>query len=119
MATYRTIMIIVTTMFAQALCRPEVNRNAIASTIKTPASLTYEELVYILQARHGRVENKPIVLSPCARAILGCCKDNRMNESCSEDLKCGAFFFDVNPCDETFILDALNAAKTFYQQLHD
>lgn len=117
MVTY-TVMIISTMLFAQALCAPEVNRNSITSTAKPPANLSYDELLYILQTRNG-IPQKPKTLSPCARAILGCCRDNQMNESCSETLKCGAFFFDVNPCDDRFVIDALKAAKEFYQQLKD
>ncbi|CAH1647116.1 unnamed protein product [Spodoptera littoralis] len=116
MASYTTL-VIVTMVLAQAFCRPEGNKNSNYSTIKPPASLSYNELVYILQARHGKDVPRPKILSPCARAILGCCKDNHINESCSESLNCGAFFFDDNPCDEKFVLDALKAAKSFYQQL--
>lgn len=120
MATY-TIVFITTLIFAQAICRPEVQKNTITGgvTINVPANLSYNELRYILQARNGVDVLAPKVLSPCARAILGCCKDNQMNESCSESLNCGAFFFDDNPCDEKFIIDALKAAKSFYQQLKD
>ncbi|KAJ8733318.1 hypothetical protein PYW08_001616 [Mythimna loreyi] len=121
MATY-TIILIATLMFTQAMCRPEVRRNTITSgsTVNPPpASLSYNELRFILQARNGVEVPTPQNLSPCARAILGCCKNNQMNESCSESLKCGAFFFDDNPCDEKFIMDALKAAKSFYQQFKE
>lgn len=116
MAT-NTITIIAIMMFAQAFGRPQINRNSfIGSTIKPPANLSYNELRYLLQARHGVDVPTPKTLTPCAKAILGCCKDNHMNESCSESLNCGAHFFDDNPCDEKFIRNALNAAKRFYQQ---
>ncbi|KAJ8727545.1 hypothetical protein PYW07_001664 [Mythimna separata] len=121
MAAY-TIILIATLMLTQAHSRPEVRRNTITSgsTISPPpASLSYNELRYILQARNGVEVQTPYNLSPCARAILGCCKEGQINESCSESLKCGAFFFDDNPCDEKFILDALKAAKSFYQQQDD
>ncbi|XP_075971804.1 hadley [Anticarsia gemmatalis] len=114
MATY-TIMIIATMVFTQAFSATEVNPNSIGGTAQSPTNMTYEELVYILQARQG-VPQEARTLSPCARAILGCCKENRMNEQCSESLNCGAFFFDINPCDERFVIDALKAAKNFYQQ---
>lgn len=78
--------------------------------------LTYSDLNFILNSRNGVTENPEVVLSPCARAILGCCKDNKINERCSEALKCGAFFFDDNPCDEKFIVSALKAARQFYEQ---
>ncbi|CAB3239405.1 unnamed protein product [Arctia plantaginis] len=103
-------------LIAQIFCATEVNQNTIGSTISSPANLSYEELVYIIQERHG-VPQRPRILSPCARAILGCCKQNQINEECSEALGCGAFFFDDNPCDDRFVLDALKAANTFYNQL--
>nr|XP_034829886.1 uncharacterized protein LOC117987031 [Maniola hyperantus] len=79
---------------------------------------TYNELLYILQSRHGEVGNRPKHLTPCARAILGCCNNRVMNETCSENLKCGAYFFDDNPCEDKFIVDALHAAKLFYEQFN-
>lgn len=85
-------------------------------TLKSPANMSYEELEYILQMKRGEETKKPKVLSPCARAILGCCTGPMMNSHCSEQLNCGAFFFDNNPCEERFVLDALNAAKSFYSQ---
>lgn len=106
-------------MIVQAFGRPEARSNTLISgiTIKPPANLSYNDLRYILQARNGVDVPAPKTLSPCARAILGCCKDNVINESCSEALKCGAYFFDDNPCDAKFIVSALKEAKTFYTQL--
>ncbi|VVC87475.1 unnamed protein product [Leptidea sinapis] len=85
--------------------------------LSSPAHLTYDELVYLLQSRFG-TQNvaKPMVLSPCAKAILGCCKEGSMDVSCSETLKCGAHFFDDNPCGERFIISALDAATKYYNQ---
>lgn len=114
----RYIIIVTVILFVQAFCA-ETNRNVITSTLQTPANLSYSELVYILESRRGLADQRTRRLSPCARAILGCCKDNRMNESCSESLNCGAFFFDDNPCDEKFVLDALKSAKVFYKELQD
>ncbi|KAJ2951961.1 hypothetical protein O0L34_g4220 [Tuta absoluta] len=104
---------ILTVLLTQALCKPEVK----SSTFATPANLSYDELLYILKVRSGE-QPKPRRLSPCARAILGCCRERVMNEHCSETLKCGAFFFDVNPCEDKFIIDALNAARAFYEQFN-
>ncbi|CAG9559735.1 unnamed protein product [Danaus chrysippus] len=81
--------------------------------------IKYNELVYILETRHGNPAKKPTRLTPCARAILSCCEEKVINEGCSESLKCGAYFFDDNPCEDKFIIDALEAAKLFYQQLVD
>lgn len=80
--------------------------------------MTYEELNYILKTKRGEVEVPPKTLSPCARAILGCCNGIVMNGHCSESLNCGAFFFDNNPCDEKFVVSALEAAKSFYKQFN-
>lgn len=85
----------------------------------TPANMTYDELIYIYQSRQGVKQAKPKNLTPCAKAILSCCNDKTINEHCSESLKCGAYFFDDNPCDDKFILDALKAAKIFYEQMAD
>ncbi|CAH2105508.1 unnamed protein product [Euphydryas editha] len=84
-----------------------------------PPYITYDELQYILKSRHGEDSPRPKHLTPCARAILGCCNNNVMNENCSESLKCGAYFFDDNPCEERFILEALVAAKKFYEQFNN
>ncbi|CAH0605887.1 unnamed protein product [Chrysodeixis includens] len=116
---HKSTLIMSAMLFVQALSAPNTNKNVITSTLQTPANLSYSELLYILESRRGHVGEKSKRLSPCARAILGCCKDNRMNEACSESLHCGAFFFDDNPCDEKFVLDALKSAKVFYQQLQD
>lgn len=115
MATYM-LMFLTSMLLTQAFCATEVN--SIGQPIKSLANLPYEELVFILQSRLG-IAQKPRTLSPCARAILGCCKENRMNEHCSESLNCGAFFFDDNPCEDRFIIDALQAAKSFYTQLKE
>ncbi|CAH2235513.1 jg14778, partial [Pararge aegeria aegeria] len=79
---------------------------------------TYNELLFILQSRHGMAGMQPKHLTPCARAILGCCNNKAMNDTCSENLKCGAHFFDDNPCEDKFIIDALEAAKLFYEQFN-
>lgn len=107
-------------VFTQAICAPQgkVTMDQIASTIAPPAKLTYDELLFILKVRNGEETRKRISLSPCARAILGCCQKNVMNEQCSETLQCGAFFFDVNPCDDKYVIDALNAARAFYEQFN-
>lgn len=107
-------------VFTQAICAPQVKttKDKIASTLATPANLSYDELLFILKVRNGEEVKKPISLSPCARAILGCCQKKIMNEQCSETLQCGAFFFDVNPCEDKFVIDALNAARAFYEQFN-
>lgn len=79
---------------------------------------TYNELLYILQSRHGEAGKRPKHLTPCARAILACCNNKVMHETCSESLKCGAYFFDDNPCEDKFIIDALEAARQFYSQFN-
>lgn len=114
-----TIMFLMA-VFTQAICAPQgkATMDKIASTITTPVNLRYDELLYLLSVRQGEEAQKPISLSPCARAILGCCQKNIMNIQCSETLKCGAFFFDVNPCDDKFVLDALDAARAFYEQFN-
>ncbi|CAH0729396.1 unnamed protein product, partial [Brenthis ino] len=84
--------------------------------VKNSTYVTYEELVYILHTRNGIDSARPKYLTPCARAILGCCKGKVINENCSEALHCGAYFFDNNPCDDKFILQALEAARSFYDQ---
>ncbi|KOB65204.1 Uncharacterized protein OBRU01_23065, partial [Operophtera brumata] len=92
-------------LIAAAVSAPQSSPNSdtTTSTIKSTVSMSYEELDYILRTKKGEVSVPPKLLSPCARAILGCCKDKVMNEHCSEMLKCGAFFFDDNPCDEQFV----------------
>lgn len=87
--------------------------------VKNSTYITYDELVYILQSRHGGGSERPKTMTPCARAILGCCKDKVMNEYCSESLMCGAYFFDDNPCEDKFILQALEAASKFYDQFNN
>lgn len=108
-------------VFTQAICAPQVKArmDKIASTLTTPANLSYDELLFIFKVRSGEEPKKPKSLSPCSRAILGCCRNKVMNEQCSETLQCGAFFFDVNPCDDKFVLDALNAARAFYEQFNN
>ncbi|CAK1546196.1 unnamed protein product [Leptosia nina] len=84
---------------------------------ETKPNLSYNELLYILKTRNGDRTKPPKALSPCARAILGCCDENKViNENCSVLLNCGAYFFDDNPCDDKFIYDALRAATAFYHQ---
>lgn len=110
-------VIVIATVITQILCAPQaIIKNP--STLKTPANMSYEELQYIISVRSGQTQVTPKTLSPCARAILGCCKENVMNSYCSESLKCGAFFFDSNPCDDKYMEDALAAAKAFYNQLN-
>ena len=87
--------------------------------VKNSTYITYEELVYILQSRHGEESERPKYMTPCARAILGCCQNKVMNEYCSESLQCGAYFFDDNPCEDKFILQALEAARKFYDQFNN
>lgn len=107
-------------VFTQAICAPQVKArmDKIASTLTTPVNIPYDELLFILKVRSGEEATKPKTLSPCARAILGCCQKKIMNEQCSETLQCGAFFFDVNPCEDKFVIDALNAARAFYEQFN-
>lgn len=81
------------------------------------SALSYEELEYIFSRQQG-IGNvqRPKTLTPCARAILGCCKGGIMEEECSVDVGCGAYFFDANPCTKTFVRDALAAARAYYGQ---
>lgn len=108
-------ILVIAMLLAQAISAPQ---NGV-STIKSPVNMTLEELNYLLQVRSGQPQTQPKVLSPCARAILGCCRDKIMNPSCSESLNCGALFFDVNPCEERFVNEALKAASSFYEQLNN
>nr|XP_004925663.3 uncharacterized protein LOC101736265 [Bombyx mori] len=110
-----TPVFFVTLLFVGTMCAPQVNLrnpNPVLSTI----NMSYEDLDYIVKFRSGQVHAKPRTLSPCARAILGCCNGKIMNSNCSESLQCGAFFFDENPCEDRFVEDALKAAKAFYEQ---
>lgn len=109
----RISIIVMAALIAVASSAPQGSQ---AQTVKSPADMSYQELQYILQTKRGENTKQPKVLSPCARAILGCCTGLNMNSHCSEQLNCGAFFFDANPCEEQFVLDALNAAKRFYSQ---
>ncbi|CAH2071087.1 unnamed protein product, partial [Iphiclides podalirius] len=86
------------------------------SDSKSKLTLTVQELSFILSTRRGDNVKPPRTISPCARAILTCCNGKVINSQCSESMKCGAFFFDDNPCEDKFIVDALNAARTFYEQ---
>lgn len=114
-----TAVIIMATLIVQAICAPQLKKQMeISSTIRSAANLSLAELKFIVSVRNGENAIPPKTLTPCARAILACCKESVMNESCSENLKCGAYFFDVNPCDERFVIDALNAARTFYEQFN-
>ncbi|XP_028173849.1 uncharacterized protein LOC114362592 [Ostrinia furnacalis] len=114
-----TAIILVLTLIAQALGAPQSKKKIDApSTIRSPANLSLKELEYIVGVRRGEPVPPPKTLTPCARAILGCCQKSVMNESCSEALNCGAYFFDANPCSEKYVLDALNAARTFYDQFN-
>ncbi|GBP56980.1 hypothetical protein EVAR_79116_1 [Eumeta japonica] len=88
-------------------------------TISSPANLTYKELVYILQYRSGTVQKPVVVLSNCARAVLGCCNSGVMNQNCFESLRCGGLIFDDNPCEDKFIIEALKAAREYYDQWND
>lgn len=106
-------------LIASVVSAPQSTLNSDTSTLKSPASMSYEELDYILRTKRGEVTVPPKKLTPCARAILGCCNDKVMNGHCSESLNCGAFFFDDNPCEEQFVVSALKAAKTFYKQLNE
>ncbi|XP_023933792.2 uncharacterized protein LOC112042851 [Bicyclus anynana] len=111
--TKYSLLVVVAALIAHTQARD------IPSIIKNPKlGPTYNELLFILQSRFGEAGPQPKHLTPCARAILGCCNNNVMNETCSESLKCGAHFFDDNPCEEKFILDALTAAKLFYEQFN-
>lgn len=121
--TSRATIIVIMTLFTQAICAPEVKgtmTKIAVTTLRSPADavLSYKELLYILEVRNGDDGIKPESLSPCARAILGCCNEKVMNENCSEALNCGAFFFDVNPCEDKFVIDALSAARSFYEQIN-
>ncbi|KAL0882535.1 hypothetical protein ABMA27_000997 [Loxostege sticticalis] len=114
-----TTIILIATLVAQAICLPQVKRKIDnPTTIRSPANLSLEELKFIIGVRNGDDVTPPKTMTPCARAILGCCNGTVMNESCSESLNCGAYFFDVNPCSEKFVVDALNAARTFYEQFN-
>lgn len=119
MADTATI-ILITALFAQAICAPQAVTEKSPSTFQSPANLSIEEITYIIKVRSGNVNDAspPRFLTPCARAILGCCNGSVINENCSESLKCGAFFFDANPCDDKFISEALQAARGFYEQFN-
>lgn len=108
---YATIVIMAVILIS-ALAAPQ---NPTLET-KPSSVIPPEDLTYIIKIRNGEPTTRPRNLSPCARAILGCCKGNVMNSQCSENLNCGAFFFDVNPCDESYIEGALQAARKFYEQ---
>ncbi|CAG9795251.1 unnamed protein product [Diatraea saccharalis] len=114
------VITIVAALIGNVICAPaEVKGNDRGvDTIRSPANLSFEELNYLLRVRSGvdTPNVNPIYLTPCARAILGCCKENVMNGDCSESLNCGAYFFDVNPCDVKYIQMALESAKAFYEQ---
>lgn len=106
-------------LIAAAVCAPQNKLNSDSSVSNRQTSLmTYEELEYILRTKRGEPGVLPKKLSPCARAILGCCNGIVMNSHCSESLKCGAFFFDDNPCEEEFVISALKAASVFYNQFN-
>ncbi|KAI8424297.1 hypothetical protein MSG28_002847 [Choristoneura fumiferana] len=103
--------ITVTMLLVQAFGAPQ------SKPIKNP-DLSFEELNYIARVRNGEAPKVPKTLTPCARAILGCCVGKVMNTSCSEAHKCGGLFFDDNPCEDKFIIDALKAARIFYDQFN-
>ncbi|KAJ0178707.1 hypothetical protein K1T71_005482 [Dendrolimus kikuchii] len=106
-------IVLMTVVLASAYAAPQTS-----PTATKPPNISPEDLTYIIKVRNGEATTPPVNLSPCARAILGCCKANVMNTQCSENLKCGAFFFDVNPCEDKFIVEALQAARMFYQQFN-
>lgn len=117
----RVTIAVISLLIASAVSAPQ--KNATSETrLKLESSalksqMTTEELEYILKTKSRDAREPPKKLSPCARAILGCCNDAKvMNSHCSESLNCGAFFFDDNPCEEEFVISALNAAHTFYKQ---
>lgn len=103
-----SILVIGLLMITQAICAPQ-SGSSVRSRL-APAK-TAEEI-------KGQDLKPPYALSPCARAILGCCNNKVMNSHCSESLKCGAFFFDNNPCDDKYVLEALKAANKFYSQFN-
>ncbi|KPJ06039.1 hypothetical protein RR48_14481 [Papilio machaon] len=105
---------LIITIFAKTGCR-EIEKQKLNSDDR----FTVEELSYILATRNGEEVNQPKTISPCASAILSCCNEKVMNPYCSESLKCGAFFFDDNPCEDKFVIDALKAARAFYEQLNN
>lgn len=109
--------ITVTMLIAQALCAPQNKPVKKIDPLRNP-DLSYEELNYIAKVRNGESPKEPKTLTPCARAILGCCVEKVMNTDCSEAHKCGGHFFDDNPCEDKFIIDALNAARIFYEQFN-
>lgn len=115
-----TAIIVMAALIAQVICAPQVKKQmkTDTSTIRSLVNLSLAELKFIVGVRRGENVSPPKTLTPCARAILSCCKGSVMNEECSESLECGAYFFDVNPCDERFVIDALNAARTFYEQFN-
>lgn len=117
------VFVIIAALVAELTCSPADLKNhkskkvAMQPIYTNQAHLLYEELQYIYSLQHGNgTAVRPKTLTPCARAILGCCKEGQMQEICSVDLGCGAYFFDDNPCDEKFVIDALNAAQAFYEQ---
>lgn len=86
---------------------------AVESDLK---DLSYKELEYIYNSRLETKNRLKVPFTPCARAILGCCKEKKMIEGCSEELGCGSLFFDSNPCQDRFMIEALEAARLFYEQ---
>ncbi|XP_063360782.1 uncharacterized protein LOC134649879 [Cydia amplana] len=111
-STAMTSMLI-SMMLLQALGAPQ-NKSVKKVDSKNPADLSYEELKFIDLKRRGGFPTPPKRLSPCAKAILGCCEEKVIDPECSEALYCGAHFFDDNPCDDKFIIDALKAARQYY-----
>ncbi|KPJ05618.1 hypothetical protein RR46_01680 [Papilio xuthus] len=112
----QTLFIIIT-IFSKAGSR-EIGKEKLNSDVQSQGRLTVDVLSYILSTRNGEDVNAPKTISPCASAILTCCNEKVMNPYCSERLKCGAFFFDDNPCEDKFVIDALKAARAFYEQLN-
>lgn len=111
-----TIFLIIN-VFAKTGCR-EIRQEKLNSDVQSQIKFTVEELTYILSTRNGEYVNPPKTITPCASAILSCCNEKVINPYCSEKLKCGAFFFDDNPCEDKFVIDALKAARAFYEQLN-
>ncbi|KAG7307810.1 hypothetical protein JYU34_006407 [Plutella xylostella] len=112
----------VLSLVALVVSSPAAGRGSVAERPSgqpefSSANLSYDELVFILKNRNSKTGMKPPkTFSPCARAILSCCTDKKLKTKCSEDMGCGAHFFDDNPCDEKFVVEALRAAKIFYRQ---
>lgn len=115
-STAMTLMLISMMVF-QAQGAPQ-NKSVKKVDTKNPTDLSYEELTFIEQKRRGGFPTPPKKLSPCAKAILGCCEEQVIDSECSEALNCGAHFFDDNPCDDKFIVDALKAARLYYDQFN-